>query len=78
VEITFHPLIRRDFMEALAYYNEISASLADEFDDEVRFVLTQLIVNPLRFHPVDQGFRRANLRRFRITSFTKFILTDYA
>jgi plasmid stabilization system protein ParE len=64
VEITFHPLVQRDLIEALSYYNGISANLADEFDHEVRFVLTQLIVNPLRFHVVDEGVRRANLRRF--------------
>jgi hypothetical protein len=64
VEITFHPLVKRDFIEAVTYYNGISAGLASEFDDEVRFILSQLIVSPLRFHLVEQGFRRANLRRF--------------
>ena len=64
MEITFHPLVERDFFEALAYYSGISPGLADEFDHEVRFVLAQLIVNPFRFHPANQGFRRANLRRF--------------
>jgi plasmid stabilization system protein ParE len=64
VEITFHPLVKRDIIEALSYYHEISAALGGEFDHEVRFVLSQLIGSPLRFHLVDQGVRRANLRRF--------------
>jgi len=64
VEISFHPLVKRDFAEAFTYYRGISVNLANEFDHEVRFVLTQLTLNPARFHLVDQGFRRANLRRF--------------
>ena len=64
MEVTFHPLVKRDLIEALNYYKEISTGLADEFGDEVRFVLGQAIVSPLRFHLVAQGFRRANLRRF--------------
>lgn len=64
MEVVFHPLVKRDLLEALAYYKGVSEGLAGEFDHEVRFILTQAIVNPLRFHLVDQGFRRANLRRF--------------
>ena len=64
MEVIFHPLVKRDLIEALNYYREISTGLAGEFEEEVRFVLAQAIVSPLRFHLVDQGFRRANLRRF--------------
>ena len=50
--------------EALKYYDEIAARLADEFQAEVRAIIAQAEANPLRFHPTDRGFRRANLRQF--------------
>jgi hypothetical protein len=57
VEVTFHPLVKRDLIEALNYYREISIGLANEFEDEVRFVLGQAIVSPLRFHLVASAAR---------------------
>lgn len=51
-------------MEALRYYAGISSALADEFNEEVRSAIAQVAANPLRFHLVRQGFRRANLQRF--------------
>jgi hypothetical protein len=64
VEITFHPLVRRDPTQPLKY-------LADEFHAELRTVIDKAIENPLRFHLADRGFRRANLPRFLITFFMK-------
>jgi hypothetical protein len=64
VEVKFHPLVQRDTVEALKYYQEISGRLADEFNEEVRLTVEQAAANPLRFHLVDRGFRRADLRRF--------------
>jgi plasmid stabilization system protein ParE len=64
LEIIFHPLVKRDVIGALKYYNEISGALANEWQEEVRLTITQLSANPLRFHLVEQGFRRANLQRF--------------
>lgn len=64
MEIIYHPLVKRDFMEALKYYEGISTRLADEFHTEVRSMIAQAATNPLRFHLVDHGFRRANVRRF--------------
>jgi plasmid stabilization system protein ParE len=64
VEVTYHPLVKRDLLQALRYYGGISPGLADEFDDEVRTTIVQAVGNPLRFHLADRGFRRANLRRF--------------
>jgi len=51
-------------LKRLKYYAEISPPLADEFENEVKLIVSQAANNPLRFHPTDRGFRRANLRRF--------------
>jgi len=64
VEVNYHPLVKRDVVAALKFYSEISSRLADEFNAEVRDLIARAADNPLRFHPVDRGFRRANLRRF--------------
>ena len=64
MEVIYHPLVKRDVAEALKYYTEISTRLADEFQSEVRELISQAADNPLRFHPTQRGFRRANLRRF--------------
>lgn len=64
MEVSYHPLVKRDVAEALKYYSAISPWLADEFHEEVRSIIAQAADNPLRFHPTDRGFRRANLHRF--------------
>ncbi len=64
MEIVYHPLVQRDVEEVLAYYQNISGRLADEFHDELRSVINEAAENPLKFPPVDQNFRRANLKRF--------------
>lgn len=64
MDVIYHPLVKRDVSEALKYYTDISTRLADEFQAEVREIISQAADNPLRFHPTQRGFRRANLRRF--------------
>ena len=64
MEITYHPLVREDVIAILRYYRGISLDLADEFHDELRLTIDRVAENPLRFHPVEKGFRRANLVRF--------------
>jgi plasmid stabilization system protein ParE len=64
MEVSYHPLVKRDVAEALRYYHHIAPQLADEFQDEVRIMLDRAAANPLRFHPAGRDFRRANLRRF--------------
>lgn len=64
VEVIYHPLVRADVEETLTYYRGITARLADEFHAELRDTINRIADNPLRFHLVDQGFRRANLPRF--------------
>jgi len=64
MEVIYHPLVRRDVLEIRRYYRKISPKLADEFRDELRNTISRSAENPLRFPPVAQGFRRANLKRF--------------
>ena len=64
MEVIYHPLVKRDITEALNYYDRISTRLADEFQAEMYSIIAQAETNPLRFHPTQRGFRRANLRRF--------------
>jgi len=64
MEVVYHPLVRRDVQEALYYYREISLGLAEEFHAELRDIINRAAENPSRFHQTDQGFRRANLKRF--------------
>lgn len=64
MEVAYHPLVRRDVVAILRYYHEISPRLADEFHDELRATIERAAENPLRFHLVEKGFRRANLSRF--------------
>jgi plasmid stabilization system protein ParE len=64
MEVVYHPLVSRDVAEALTYYRQIAARLADEFHAELRATIDRAAENPLRFHLADQGFRRANLNRF--------------
>ncbi len=64
MEIVYHPLVQRDAEGVLAYYHKVSERLAVEFHDEPPSVINEAAENPLKFPPVDQSFRRANLKRF--------------
>ena len=64
MEVVYHPLVRADVEETLTYYRKISGWLADEFQAELWDIIKRAAENPLRFHLADQGFRRANLKRF--------------
>ena len=64
MEVRYHPLVRQDVLEAARKYHDVSPRLAEEFDTELKASIAKAAENPLRFHPADQGFRRANLKRF--------------
>jgi plasmid stabilization system protein ParE len=64
MEVRYHPAVRQDLLEAARKYHEVSLRLADEFAAEFKGVIAKAAENPLRFHPTDRGFRRANLKRF--------------
>jgi plasmid stabilization system protein ParE len=64
MRVTYHPQVRQDVLEASERYHAISPRLAAAFIAELKATIAKAGENPLRFHPVDQGFRRANLKRF--------------
>lgn len=64
MEVIFHPQVRRDVLEVLQYYRTVSPELADEFQNEFRATIAKAVGNPNRYHLIDGGFRRANLKRF--------------
>jgi toxin ParE1/3/4 len=64
VEVIYHPLAKRDILDILRYYRAISRKLEEEFHHELRGILAKVTRNPLGFHSIGNGFRRANLQRF--------------
>jgi len=64
MEVAYHPEVRREVIAILRYYHATSAALAGEFHQELQSTIDRAAENPLRFHLVDKGFRRANLTRF--------------
>ena len=64
MEVAYHPEVRADVIAILRYYRAVSLALADEFHQELQSTIDRAAENPLRFHLVDKGFRRANLIRF--------------
>jgi plasmid stabilization system protein ParE len=64
MEVTYHPLVKRDVTQVLRYYHEISPRLADEFHAELRELIGRAAEQPLRFHLSGREFRRINLHRF--------------
>ena len=45
-------------------YQAVSGKLAGEFKAELRRMVAIAAANPKRFHPIQPGFHRANLKRF--------------
>jgi plasmid stabilization system protein ParE len=64
VRIEYHPSVEHDLADALQTYDTVSQKLGDEFQAELRRVITLAADNPGRFHLIKPGFHRANLRRF--------------
>lgn len=64
MEVIYHPLVRRDVLEVMCYYQAISDRLANEFEDDLRATINHAKANPHRFPAFHLGFRRANLKRF--------------
>ena len=49
MEVSYHPLVKRDLAHALKYYQTITAKLADEFEAEVRHAIDQAAEHPCDF-----------------------------
>ncbi len=64
MKVVYHPAVQRDVSGILRHYDAISPRLGDAFWEELTNLIEAAQDNPARFHPVDQGLRRANLKRF--------------
>ncbi len=62
--IRYHPKVPAEVREILAYYEGISAALADEFWSELGEALRYAQEHPKRHHFDPSGRRRSNLRIF--------------
>jgi len=54
MEVIYHPLVRRDVLDILRYYQEVSLRLADEFQAELQATIEQVAENPFRFESLHQ------------------------
>lgn len=65
--MTYHLLIKPeaeiDFLEAKSWYNDISAALAQQFNEAVMDCLRKIQKHPLSFLNVNETYRRAVVKR---------------
>ena len=64
MRVEFHPAVEQDVAEALRWYDSVSSRLGQEFEAELRRTLAVAAAKPGRFHLVNPGLHRANLKRF--------------
>lgn len=63
--VRFHRVVQNDLNAVLRFYEqEAGFVLADRFFAEVEQPVAQIALQPMRFHSVEHGFRRANMRTF--------------
>lgn len=63
-EVIYHPKVPTEAREALAYYEEISPKLADEFWEDLTEAIAYARRFPERHHFDHRGRRRSNLEKF--------------
>ena len=64
MRVAYHPAVQGDVNRILRYYDRISPRLGDAFWEELLATIEVAATAPQRFHSVDRGRRRANLKRF--------------
>lgn len=64
MRIEYHPSVAQDVAEALRRYDTVSHRLGEEFKAELRRVIERAAAKPGRFHLIQPGVHRANLKRF--------------
>jgi plasmid stabilization system protein ParE len=64
MRIYYHPSVRQDVGEAVRRYKAVSEKLAEDFKEELRLVIAIAAANPKRYHALEPGLHRANLKRF--------------
>lgn len=65
LKIQYNKLVQRDLNKAIAYYDEISFALGDDFYAELEEAIGRVLVNPNKFHfQSPYNLRRCNFKRF--------------
>jgi plasmid stabilization system protein ParE len=64
VNIEYHPAVEQDVADALQRYDAVSQKLGNEFESELRRMISLAAANPGKFHRIKAGIHRANLIRF--------------
>ena len=61
----FNPFVRRELWEALDYYEVVSDTKGEQFYDEFRSRIQDILDNPKHFPPIpDTCLRKARLKSF--------------
>ena len=63
-QVTTHPDAKREFDEAIAYFEDKRFNLGREFREEVDKFVSRIVENPQRYSARKHEVRRANLDRF--------------
>ena len=64
ISVQFLPLARKELKATGAFYNLQRPNLGNRFADEANRIYGMIAINPQFGHPIDQGYRRANLKTF--------------
>ena len=64
MRVEYHPAVEQDVAEALRRYDAMAQRLGEEFKAELHRVIAMAAATPGRFHLINPGFHRANLKRF--------------
>ena len=67
-ELRYHPSVQRDLNEAMAYYLNVSDSVADGFWDEISSALKRIHQHPNSGHPSRSRRERPSTLRAQLTA----------
>src|ERR1700730_7133831 len=77
MRLFLHPKIYSDIDETMGYYERVATpGLAEELYTELRYFMTKAADKPESFSLRERDIRRANLRRFLITSCSAALATE--
>jgi plasmid stabilization system protein ParE len=62
--VIFDPAARKEFLQAVNYYEQCQTGLGRRFKQAVEFSLNNIAQNPLRFRSIAPPFRRCLLQHF--------------
>ena len=76
MRIEYHPSIEQELREAASYYNKVSSGLGSDFLAEFERQISTIAALPLRWRAVENGIRRAMMRRFPYAIYFRVVDDD--